>query len=590
MKNNRRHMSLWGAGTVMALAPLLLAGCGSSSTNASSSPSSTSSSPPAASATTTALKPVKGGTIIQALGPLVSINWYLPLRPVAYNSLYDAWAASLMYKGLFHIAPNGKIDFSRSIASSITWNKSGTVYTVKMNPKWHWSDGTPVTANDVAFTWKLIQAASAPNAPAPWPYAGADSGGVPQLIKSFRVLNSHEFQITLTQPVNQMWFEYDGLSDFMPLPEQAWNRYPNNVDQELSYLASNGTNVNFFKVVDGPFRLTNAIQNVSWTFTPNAHYDGHKPYINKFVLAYETSETSEVNGLQTGTVQVGYLPLSMYDKRNELTNDTLVPSYGYSIARTILNFRSPSVGSILRQLPVRQAMQMGIDQQAIIDALYNGMGVPGTGPVPLHPKTFLAPQLIHPLYNYNIPAAIHLLEKNGWHMVNGVMTNNKGQKLEFNVEYDAGSSTTLAMVQILQQDWAKEGIKVSLTPLPFATMLQYQHQPTKWEIQTGLGWSYGGSYPTGGGMYETNGGYNFYGYSNPTMNTLIAATHAPQPSAAASQKALDAYELFAAKHLPNLWMPVPEGLSEVAKNVHGVRSSANHFTDSISPQYWWISP
>ncbi|PSR32153.1 MAG: ABC transporter substrate-binding protein, partial [Sulfobacillus thermosulfidooxidans] len=221
--------------------------------------------------------------------------------------------------------------------------------------------------------------------------------------------------------------------------------------------------------------------------------------------------------------------------------------------------------------------------------LYNGMGVPGTGPVPLHPRTFLAPQLIKPIYSYDPEKGKQLLEKNGWHLVHGIMTNNAGQQLSFNMQYDSGSSTVLAMVQIMQQDWAKEGIHVSLSPLPFASMLQYHHQPTKWEIQTGLGWSYGGSYPTGGGMYSTGGGYNFYGYSNSKMNSLIAATHSPQPSPADSQKALDAYQMFAAQQLPNLWMPVPQGLGEIENNIHGVRSSANNFTDAISPQYWWVS-
>jgi peptide/nickel transport system substrate-binding protein len=379
------------------------------------------------------------------------------------------------------------------------------------------------------------------------------------------------------------------LGDFIPLPAQSWNKYPRNITRELNYLGSNGSNIDFFKVVDGPFRLTNAIANVSWTFEPNRRYDGHKPYINKFVLAYETSPTSEVNALQTGAVQVGYLPPSMYAVRSQLTNDTLNTSYGYTIDRTILNFNSPTVGSLLNKLPVRQAMQMGIDQQAIIQALYNGKGIPGTGPVPLHPSTFLDPKLKNPLYSFNIQAGIKLLEKNGWHLANGVMTNSKGQQLSFTMQYVAGNPTTLAMAQMMQQNWAQEGIQVALSPLPFATMLQYHHEANKWDIQTGLGWSYGGSYPTGGGMYGTNGGYNFYGYSNPTMDKLIAATHSPQPTLAASQKALDNYQLFAAEQLPNLWMPVPEGLGEVENTVHGVRSSANNFTNAISPQYWWIS-
>ncbi|MHB1684230.1 MAG: peptide ABC transporter substrate-binding protein [Bacilli bacterium] len=544
----------------------------------------------AAPSTVSAAAPAvhRGGTIVDALGPLVDINWYLPLRPVAYNSLYDAWAASLMYKGLFHVGPNAKIDYARSIASSVRWNPQGTVYTVTLNPKWHWSNGSPVTASDVAFTWKLIQAASASNAPAPWPYAGADTGGVPTDIKSFTVLNPHAFQVVLKAPVNQMWFLYNGLADFMPLPELAWNKYPKNIDQELSYLAANGNNASFFKVIDGPFRLVSAVQNQSWTFVPNYRYDGHKPSINQFVFMGETSDTAEVNALKTGTVQVGYLPSYMYSSRGQLTNDRLFTNYSFTIDRSVLNFKSPTVGAILRQLPVREALQMGIDQYGIIKDLYNGLGVPGTGPVPLHPSTFVAPSLKSPLYAFNPAAGKKLLEKNGWHEANGVMVNSHGQSLSFNVQYPAGNTTTQAMVQLLQQDWANEGIQVKLSPVPFASMLQYHHQPTKWDIQTGLGWSYGGSYPTGGGMYSSTGGYNFYGYRNATIDKLIAATHQPHATAAQSQQALNAYQLFAARQLPNLWMPVPMGLGEVAKNVHGVVRSSNPFTNALSPQYWWV--
>ena len=576
--SKKNFPKLFGVVTTCAVMAAGLAGCGSHSAAA---PVTTKESTPHIT---------KGGTIVDALGPLISINWYNPLRPNADNSLYDAWAASLMYKGLFHIASNGTIDYARSIASNIRWNKTGTVYTVTMNKKWHWSDGTPVTAQDVAFSWHLIQAASSPNAPAPWPYAGAGSGGIPTLIQKVQVVSAHSFQVTLTHPVNQIWFEYNGLADLVPLPEQSWNRYPDNVNQELTYLAANADNVSFFHVVDGPFRIVSAVQNSAWTYLPNTHYDGHKPYINKLILAYETSETSAVNGLKTGTVQVGYLPLSMYSIRKQLPQDNLFTAYTYSIARNPLNFRNPQVGSILRELPVRQALEMGIDQPAIIRSLYNGMGVLGTGPVPLHPATFIAPQLTQAVYPFNINAGKALLEKNGWHMVKGVMTNQKGQKLNFSMQFAAGSNTTLDMAQLMQQDWAKEGIKVSLTPVEFVQMLQYHAEPSKWEIQTGLNWSYGGTYPTGGGMYSSTGGYNFYGYDNSQMNQLVNATHMPQPSPQAAQRALDAYQVFAAKQLPNLWMPMPEDLGEVAQSVHGVTESANNFTNAISPQYWWVSP
>ncbi len=565
----RRHM---GKFLAIAASAALLAGCGDASGLAAAAPSIH-----------------RGGTIVEALAPLDNIIWYSPLQPVGDTGLIDGQTSLLMYKGLFYIEPNGKINYRRSIASSLRWNSQGTVYTVTMNPKWHWSNGNPVTASDAAFTWKLIQAASAPSAPAPWPYAGAGFGGVPNDVKSFKVLNPHAFQVTLKAPVNQKWFEYNGLSQFIPLPEKAWNKYPQNIDKELSYLAKNGNNAAFFNVVDGPFRLVSAVPNQAWTFVPNSRYDGHKPYINRFVLTAETSDSAEVNALKTGTVQVGYLPSYMYGTRSQLKNDRLVTNYSFSIVRTVLNFKNPTVGAILRQLPVRQALQMGIDQLGIIKDLYNGLGVPGTGPVPLHPSTFLAPTLKNPLYPFNPAAGKRLLEKNGWHEQNGVMVNSRGQSLSFIVHYSSASTTIAAMAQLMQQDWASEGIQVKLSPLPTPTILQYHSQPTKWEILMGSSFSYGGSYPTGGEMYSSTGGNNFYGYKNATMDKLIAATHQPHATAAQSQQALNAYELFAAKQLPNLWMPVPIGLGEVANNVHGVVKSTNPFTDVISPQYWWIN-
>lgn len=560
----------------ISIGALLLAGCGSA---------------PTTSATSTGGTTHQHGTIVYALPPLVSINWYQPLRPAPYNSAYDAEAASMMYKGLFHIGKNAKVNFNRSIASSIKWNSQGTLYTIKINPKWHWSNGQSVTANDVLFTWNLIKAASSSSAPAPWPYANADFGGIPNLVQSVNVVNSHEFTVQLTQSVNQLWFEYNGLSQFIPLPEKAWNKYPNNINQELSYIAQNGNNPSFFKVTDGPFVMKSAVQNQAWTFVPNPKYNGHKPYISRLIMAYQTSDNAEVNQLQTGTVQIGYLPPSELGVQSQLTQDRLVQSFGYMFTRMFLNYGSPTVGSILRQLPVRQAMQMGIDQNTIIQHIYQGRATYGTGPIPTHPATFLDPQLTKPPYAYDPAAGKALLERNGWHLVNGVMTNAQGQQLKFTMQYVSGNTTTQAIVQLIQQDWAKEGISISLIPETFPSMVGMHRKAdaSQWEIQAGISWLYGGDYPTGGGMYGTNAAYNFYQYSNPTMDKLIAATHRPYPTPQGSQQALDAYQLFAAKHLPELWMPLAATLTEVQKNVHGVVSSTNSFTGALSPQYWSIS-
>lgn len=558
---------------LMAASSLAVTGCGSSGSSASGAN--------------------PGGTVVQALGPLADINWYLPLRPVAYNSLYNDWAASLMFKHLLHVGSNGKINFQRSVAQSVTWNASGTRYVVKLNPKWHWSNGQPVTAQDCLFTWSLIQAATAPNAPPPWPYAGEGSGGIPTLIRSVRADGPRQFTVTLNTPVDQQWFEYNGLSDLSPLPQAAWDKYPGDPSRELAYLTANGNNASFFShsAIDGPFRMASGVENQAWTFVPNPRYDGHKASIDKFILAYETTPSSEVSQLETGTLNVGYLPNSMYPIRGKLTGDRLTVQKAFDFARVFLNYKNPSSGPAFRQLYVRQALQMGIDQPHMISGLFHGLASPGTGPIPLSPPTFLDPRLRKPLYSFDPAQGKALLEQHGWHLSGGVMTNGKGQRLQFTAQYVAGSNTIASMAQMLQSDWATEGIKVSLQPMPFSSMLELHHQPSKWEMQIGLDWNYGGTYPTGGGLYGSRGGYNFEGYSNRAMDSLIAATHAPHATAAAEQSALNAYQVFAAVHLPTLWMPVGQGIEQsgvavVTKDLQGSGHAINLFTDSIHPQYW----
>lgn len=563
---------------MVAAVSMVAVGCGSAASKTSSATSAT------------------GGTVVQALIPLADVNWYLPLRPAPYNSLYNDWAENQMFKKLFHIGANGLINFQRSIAKSVTWNSTGTQYVVQINPKWHWSNGKPVTAADSVFTWDLIQAAAARSAPAPWPYAGDGVGGVPNQIKSVQVNSQYQFTVTLSSPVDQQWFEYNGLSDFEPLPKQAWDKYPSSITQELAYLTSNANNARFFEntVIDGPFRLQSGVQNHAWTFVPNPGYDGHQPTIGKFVLAYETSTTNEVSQLETGTVSVGYLPNSMYGERTKMTQDRLVDQKAFDFARVFLDYNNPQAGPLFRNLYLREAMQMGIDEPQIISTLFHGRATIGTGPIPLYPPTFLDAKLQQPLYRYDPAKGKSLLESHGWHLSNGVMVNASGQKLSFSAQYVAGSNTIASMAQLLQQNWAAEGINVALQPMPFNSMLGLHHQPTKWQIQIGLDWNYGGAYPTGGGLYSSTGGYNFEGYRNATMDQLIAATHVPHATQQAEQQALDAYQLFAAQHLPNLWMPVGQGIEQsgiaaVAKNVHGAAHAINLFTDAIHAQYWTTS-
>lgn len=573
----------------MLVGGISIAGCGSSTTVG-----------PAAKTTST---PQHGGTIVYALPGQVQVNWYFPLMDNGSNSVYNGYAQSLLYKSLLTLHKNGSIDYQRSLVKSIKPNKAGTQYTVTLRSNFKWSNGHPVTAQDALFTYEIAKAASAKNAPAPWPYAGADFGGIPNNVNTVTANSKYQFTISLKKPVNQEWFIYNGIGGgaFTPLPKSIWNKHPKNMTKELTWLAKVATQptATEYQVVDGPFKLSNAVPSQHWTFVPNAKYDGHKAYVSKLIFQYESSSTAEFSALKTGAVQAGYLPHALWGSRQALAskyNLSPVIPMGYNDVLLNMNVghknaanNAPNgVGSIFKHLYVRQALQMAINQSAINTAAFQGHAALGNGSVLAKPKTVFYDTHLKMQYPYNPSSAKQLLLKHGWKDVNGVMTNKAGQKLKFTMLYTSGSQAFTEEATIIQQGLKKIGVALTLRPEPFSTIIAKTNN--QWQIEDYGGISYNGSYPSGGGLFGSPGvGLNSQGYYSKTMASLIHATHQPFASKSASLAALYKYEAYVSKHLPALWVPYPPLYLENAKTVHGVASSFNPFTQGISPNYWWVS-
>ncbi|GMA56476.1 hypothetical protein GCM10025858_09790 [Alicyclobacillus sacchari] len=169
----------------------VVAGCASVPAHSSSSANASGSVGAAA-----AVAPQKGGTLVYALPPATNITWYLPIENSQNASLYNAQLFTQMYPGVIYIDDQYGIDYADSFANQITYNATGTVFTIQLKQNWKWSDGQPVTAQDVVWDYKLIQATDNPKAPAPWPNYNAGSGGVPDNVKS--VVATGKYTVTIT--------------------------------------------------------------------------------------------------------------------------------------------------------------------------------------------------------------------------------------------------------------------------------------------------------------------------------------------------------------------------------------------------------
>lgn len=536
-------------------------------------------------------KPTSGGTIVFAQQPQTSYTWYIPIVDAQYD--YNAGLYDEIYKPLLWINNNYSINWQSSIADKITYNKTGTVYHIYLNPKWHWSNGMPVTSRDFMFTWDIIKAASAANAPAPWPYVGAGTGDIPSGVKSVVANSSYEVTMTLNQPTNQDWFIYNGIIQIVPMPH-IWD-VKSNMTAELKYLGAQAINPHFVSVVDGPFKLGKVVPDQTWTLLPNTAYSGHKSLVKKIVLLYEGSNSAEFAALKTGAANMGYLDVSQWGARNQLTQsgDVITPEYTFGFFDTALNlFPGSPVRSIFKHLYVRQAMQMGLDNSAINNSIYHGFAPPIDGPLPKNPSTtFYDPALNTNPYPFNIKAGKTLLTSHGWHEVNGIMT--KGHlKMNFQMLYAAGSTSSSETAELMQQDWEEEGIKITLKPVPFSTLIgeASQSYAPHWDMATGTGWYYDGPgfYPSGDGLFNT-GASSGFGYSSQEEDRLIDATHIPYATSKENMAAFDRYELYTAKALPVLWQNNAATLVVHAPDVHDSVKYADASPGIPQMQYWWVS-
>lgn len=528
---------------------------------------------------------------VVALPVQTSPNWFFPVLASTGFTDTNSQMNFLMYKPLVYINKTDGVDYSKSIAKSIVPNKQGTQYVITINSRYRWSNGRPVTAADVVYTWDIMKAASG-NGTLPWTYGGAGGGGIPSDWTSVVATNSHTVVVTLAHPSSQTWFIHNGLAQIIPIPKSVWDVH-HNMTRELSYIKSvaNQPTNKAFSVVDGPYKLSKMVPNQYWAFVPNPHYGGHKSQITKLVFQYETSSTAEYAALKSGKISVGYLPASMWANKSSLTNDHFWPAYlfGFNMARINQSSLAPGgLGPAFSQQYVRAALELGINQKGIIQSIYHGQGTVEDGPVPPEPPTvFNDPAINKPPYPYNPKAGKALLLKHGWHLVNGVMTRH-GVRLSFPLIYTSGSQSIKNTVEIVKQGFAQEGIQIQLQPEPYNNVIAAMHgNPSKWDAAFwGGGWTYQPDYyPTGGELFKSGAAANAGHYSSKTMDRLITNTYAPG-TPTQNRKALYAYEAYAVKNVPYLWFPIIPAFNENISTLKGVKSTFNPITALFYPNYW----
>src|SRR5580658_2348094 len=485
----RRRLLAAGIG-VTALA-LVAAGCGGGSNNSAS----------------TGTTPVSGGTAVFAEPPSTTPNYIFPFTSSTYISDVDIFDLQyLMYRPLYWFGQSGKptVNNSLSLANPPVFN--GNKVTITLKP-YKWSNGTPVTAQDVMFWLNMEAAVGATD-------YGAYTGFPNTVVKNLKVVSPTELTMTMDKPYNPQWLLYNGLSQVTPMPA-AWDRTasgPRNCDTTISDCAAVYAYLNkqsldltgyvgspLWSIVDGPWKLSAFNADGHITMVPNKSYSGPvKPKLAAFEMVPFTTDAAEYDVLRSPAsatkVDVGYLPPQDAPAKpanaaigaNPVAGYTLSPVYVWGINYYTVNFQDSisDHAAIIKQLYFRQAMSYLMNQAAVISGPLRGNATLTVGPVGNTPATqFLSSQgKAGDPFPYNPTKAKSLLTSHGWKVVpSGVSTCVKpgsgagecgagitaGSGLNFSFVYYSGTSWLQSEVTQLQSNAAALGIKLGLTPKPF---------------------------------------------------------------------------------------------------------------------------
>ena len=567
-------------------------------------------------------------------------NCIFPIGPLTcYTASNNSQFQDLMYRPLYWYGTNGGlgINASMSLATPPVWNRSGTELTIHLK-HYKWSNGTFVTARDVLFFFNLLRANKLE-----WePYS---PGTFPDNVASVTAVNTTTVSMKLTGAFNEHWFTYNELSQITPWP-LAWDitRFPAGVTATsghlppipsgtlpdttpsgakavASFLASQAKNTAdygrspIWSIVDGPWRLTSLSTNGEAKFVRNAMYSGpSRNHAKTFVEMPFTSTAAEfnqllasrgstsLNGNQTGQLSVGYIPPT------DLTSRSRVEANGYRVQTDynvefnfiVVNMQNPKVGSILKQLYVRQALQHLIDQPAWVKAFYSGTAQPTYSPIPAKPSVPYASPIKNP-YPFSISKAKSLLKSHGWRVEpNGVTTCIKpakcgpgivkGAKLQFNLLYTSGNTALHNVMTAFASNASEVGIKINLSSGPFTEVTGDVvpicvpgKSTTKcgWQMLSWGGWVYTGAYETGVDLFETRGNANYGGWNNAETNKLVEAT---VKGNSAGKSAMNAYQANIAKQLPGiLLLPTPGTVVAVAS---GLKNFQYNPITRLAPEMW----
>ena len=324
------------------------------------------------------------------------------------------------------------------LATAWSWSNGNKTLTFTIRQGVKWNDGVPMTAADVAYTFNLLKKDS-----------GLDLNSVWSVLSS---VTQQGNQVVMNFAAPAVPFFYFIADQVAIVPQHIWSKIANPVNFNDPHPVGTGA------------YMVNPCTAQNITYTANPHYwQAGEPKVKKVLYPAFTSNDPANTYLATGKAQWGgqFIPniQSFYSSKSTSYKYWFPPTVNVSI---FINLTVSPLSNVV----VRRAMAYAIDRNKVAQIGEYGYEPAGnqTGIVTPTFSSWLDTSAAQAYgnYAYNPAKAVSLLQGAGFHRgADGVFVSPSGQRLAFTILNIGGYSDWIASVQVVQQELAAVGIKIT---------------------------------------------------------------------------------------------------------------------------------
>ncbi|HEV2415252.1 MAG TPA: ABC transporter substrate-binding protein [Candidatus Dormibacteraeota bacterium] len=439
----------------------------------------------------------KGGHVVEG-----NISDIRTLNSMLSSDTASNQVIGLLFDGLTNQKKDGTI--IPALAESFTSSSDGLTYTFKLRSGLKWSDGQPITSDDVKFTYALAYD------PAYKDFASPRRGDLSKYIKSIDTPDPRTVILTTTQV----------YAPFLASHGQ-YGILPKHILGSMDGKALNTADFNSAPTVsNGPFKFVKWDKGAQVTTARNDSYWAGAPYLDQWIYKVLPDSVAVSNQLKTGEIDIGPVDPSTFDTLKAISSITLsefpVPSFTFYAYQL-----DPTKSGLFQDKAVRQALLYALDRQSIVNAIFFGHASVANA---AEPPTSWAyddkPQVVYP---FDKNKANSLLDSAGWTKGSDGIRAKNGAKLKFSMITNAGNKQRESMLTYMQQAWNDIGVSATPSLIQFPQLVsQIVNIRTFDMFLVGFNWSVD---PDEAPLFHSRntapGGFNGADFKNDQVDSLL---------------------------------------------------------------------